>query len=654
MKTRNRILSVILALVLCVGMLPISTVTAFTETTQTYGDFTVTGDDLSGVSFADNVLTINTSTALTVSNTNPSVATDDRIEIASGISGGTNITLDGVNINTNTGPALFAQSDINLALAAGSTNTLVSINNTATDIDNKESGIFGAVDCTIGGAGALSVTGTNGFGIKAGNDLIVRDGAQVTAIGEESCLTAQNITIRGGARVTAKNTSDNNGILAKNLTVGGTGTRVYATGGWCAIIIAKTGEVAATPVTIGFTVTGSANPNEGESNCTTQVTFDTAKQTYKIGANNAKTVLIKPKAVPTAEDFTFTPPANLTYDGVPKTATVTAKDGIAGMGEITVKYEPVSTINAGTYIVKIDVAEGTEYASATNITDATWTFTVLPTIPVDPTTPTASGITYGQTLADSTLTAGWVWADATTVPTVTNNGYTAYYAIADDVNYDWTAIEGYNATEHRLERTVQVTVAKATPAVDPKPTASRVIIGGKLSDSALTGGTASVDGTFAWKDGTEVLDTAQTVTKKVVFTPDDTDNYNTVEIDVDVTVVLCDTTSGEHDHTELKHDDKDHWYECAKCGNVKADSKTAHTFEWKVDKEPTASETGLKHEECSCGAKRNIDTVISKTETDSPPTGDNSNTALWIALLFVSGFGIVATTVYGRKKRQAR
>ncbi len=40
--------------------------------------------------------------------------------------------------------------------------------------------------------------------------------------------------------------------------------------------------------------------------------------------------------------------------------------------------------------------------------------------------------------------------------------------------------------------------------------------------------------------------------------------------------------------------------------------------------------------------------------TDSPQTGDNSNMALWIALLFISGMGIVATTVYGRKKRHAR
>ena len=35
---------------------------------------------------------------------------------------------------------------------------------------------------------------------------------------------------------------------------------------------------------------------------------------------------------------------------------------------------------------------------------------------------------------------------------------------------------------------------------------------------------------------------------------------------------------------------------------------------------------------------------------DNPPTGDNSMMWLWVALLFVSGFGIVVTTVLGKKR----
>ena len=47
------------------------------------------------------------------------------------------------------------------------------------------------------------------------------------------------------------------------------------------------------------------------------------------------------------------------------------------------------------------------------------------------------------------------------------------------------------------------------------------------------------------------------------------------------------------------------------------------------------------------------DEVIPPTtggDTDNPQTGDNSMIWLWIALLFVSGAGVVATTVYGKKR----
>ena len=44
-------------------------------------------------------------------------------------------------------------------------------------------------------------------------------------------------------------------------------------------------------------------------------------------------------------------------------------------------------------------------------------------------------------------------------------------------------------------------------------------------------------------------------------------------------------------------------------------------------------------------------TQSENNDTKSPQTGDNSHMALWIALLFVSGAGVIGTTVYGKKKR---
>ena len=46
----------------------------------------------------------------------------------------------------------------------------------------------------------------------------------------------------------------------------------------------------------------------------------------------------------------------------------------------------------------------------------------------------------------------------------------------------------------------------------------------------------------------------------------------------------------------------------------------------------------------------NVKAVVDN-DTKSPQTGDNSHMALWIALLFVSGAGVIGTTVYGKKKR---
>ena len=109
--------------------------------------------------------------------------------------------------------------------------------------------------------------------------------------------------------------------------------------------------------------------------------------------------------------------------------------------------------------------------------------------------------------------------------------------------------------------------------------------------------------------------------------------------------------------TKWSHDAENHWHACA-CGD-KADL-AAHTFVWKTDKAATATETGLRHEECSvCGAKRNENTVIAKlsggsTEngnSTSPKTGDTCNMFLWIALLFVSGGVVVGATLAPKKKK---
>jgi DNA/RNA endonuclease G (NUC1) len=80
-----------------------------------------------------------------------------------------------------------------------------------------------------------------------------------------------------------------------------------------------------------------------------------------------------------------------------------------------------------------------------------------------------------------------------------------------------------------------VTVGKATPSITQPPTASAITAGQKLLASTLTGGTASVPGTFAWSNPEEKVTTAGTAQYQVTFTPTDTVNYNTTTAMVSLT-----------------------------------------------------------------------------------------------------------------------
>ena len=89
---------------------------------------------------------------------------------------------------------------------------------------------------------------------------------------------------------------------------------------------------------------------------------------------------------------------------------------------------------------------------------------VNPASAIDPGNPAVispPSVTYGATLSDITITNGWTWVDETIIPTVTNSGYVAYYAVTDYTNYDWGSIDGYNQSEHRVERTIIPTVNRA-------------------------------------------------------------------------------------------------------------------------------------------------------------------------------------------------
>jgi hypothetical protein len=160
--------------------------------------------------------------------------------------------------------------------------------------------------------------------------------------------------------------------------------------------------------------------------------------------------------------------------------------------------------------------------------------------------PTASTITYGQPLSASTLTGG-----AASVPGAF--AFVSPDAILDAGTHQvWVEFTPTDPNYNKVQERISITVEKATPGVTAWPTASAITYGQMLSASTLTGGTASATGTFSFTLPT-VTPVAGTYTASVTFTPDDTDNYNTVTGSVQVQVnrarldITADNKSKDYD-----------------------------------------------------------------------------------------------------------
>ena len=213
--------------------------------------------------------------------------------------------------------------------------------------------------------------------------------------------------------------------------------------------------------------------------------------------------------------------------GTDYTATGTFADANAGENKsVTVTVTLANTAKANNY----NLTPNTTTATA-NITKASSSIT---------TAPTASGITYGQALSDSNLTDGEAVSGGTTIAGAWNWTAPATKPNAGTTQFEVT-FTPTNTNYNTAKVNVSVTVAKATPTLTA-PTATAIQYGQKLTDSALTGGTATnpngsaaVAGNWSWASG----NTRPTATGAfpVAFVPSDTANYNTPEnVDTSVTV----------------------------------------------------------------------------------------------------------------------
>ena len=263
-----------------------------------------------------------------------------------------------------------------------------------------------------------------------------------------------------------------------------------------------------------------------------------------------------PNAGTAAQGYTFTPTDTHNYRNatsstnvtvnkadtsitvVPSASDLTYGDTLAnsnlsgGSGSVPGSFaftSPTTAPNAGTAAqgVTFTPTDSANYNTQSTLTNVTVNKADV-SITVDP---TASDITYGDTLANSNLsggTASVAGSFAFTSPTTAPNAGTAAQGVtftpADTANYS------------PVTTSVNVKVNKATPTISSAPTGGTIQYGKTLGDSRLTGGLASVPGTFGFADTSSVPSVGDHQFT-VVFTPADSDNYEVVTVDVSVTVV---------------------------------------------------------------------------------------------------------------------
>ncbi len=147
-------------------------------------------------------------------------------------------------------------------------------------------------------------------------------------------------------------------------------------------------------------------------------------------------------------------------------------------------------------------------------------------------------LTYGQSIGEVTFPGAaasvpgtFAFANPSATPAAGNNSLSVIFTPTDAVNYNTTTTS------------VNVKVNKATPSITSVPTATPISYGQTLAFSALSGGVASVPGSFAWADSAAAPETGTTI-QNVIFTPEDRANYSEVTIPVNVTVNQALISSG--------------------------------------------------------------------------------------------------------------
>jgi hypothetical protein len=209
---------------------------------------------------------------------------------------------------------------------------------------------------------------------------------------------------------------------------------------------------------------------------------------------------------------------NQTYTGSPLSATATTNPaGLAVSFTYNGSANPPTA--AGTYTVV-----GT-------INDPNYQGTATGTLTIAKATATVALGSLNQTYNGSPLSATATTNPAGLAVSFTYNGSANPPTAAGT----YTVVGTINNPNYQGTATGTLTIAKTKATVSVWPTASNIILGQSLASSKLTGGTASVPGTFAWTNPA-IIPPLNTTWQSVTFMPADSADYGTVTGTVKITV----------------------------------------------------------------------------------------------------------------------
>lgn len=300
-------------------------------------------------------------------------------------------------------------------------------------------------------------------------------------------------------------------------------------------------------VTVSFGSLSGYNGQSATSTMTITVASGTTPGVYPItvtgavsgGTTHTITVNLTVQLLPTIT-LTSSPNPSTYGNAVTLTATVTSGDtnpvtfnsGSTVLGTSTPNSSGIATLSISNLSAPSDsitatIANGGVYATNTSAAATQVVNQATPTISA---WPAASAITYGQTLASSSLSGGTTSVSGTFTWTTPSASPVAG-APSESVTFTPS-----NTTDYKtVTGAVNVTVNQATPIVTAWPVASPITYGQTLSSSTLSGGSASVAGTFAWTTPS-TAPSAGAQSEGATFTPINTADYKAVTGSVSLVV----------------------------------------------------------------------------------------------------------------------